>query len=77
MSELASGHAAFETCSQIGVTNFMERRDDLSLNGVCLFHFVRRSHGLFMWRGWMSRDYCLRWSACGVGSVCGRGSRNS
>jgi hypothetical protein len=51
MSELASGHAAFETCSQIGVTNFMERRDDLSLNGVCLFHFVRRSHGLFMWRG--------------------------
>jgi hypothetical protein len=44
MALLPSGHAAFETVGQIRIADFMEGGDDLSLSGVCQFHFALCCH---------------------------------
>jgi len=41
---LASGHAAFETGGQIGITNIVEDGDDLKLDDVGDFHFALGRH---------------------------------
>ena len=46
MPEAASGHAAFETCGQIDVTDCVESIDDLMLGRVCIFHFTLGRHGV-------------------------------
>ena len=57
LSLLPSGHAAFETCGQIGITGIVEEIDDLLLDGVCQFHFALRGHSLFMWGGLLSAHF--------------------
>ena len=44
MALLASGHTALETVSQIALTDFVEDCDDLSLIGICHFHFALSCH---------------------------------
>jgi hypothetical protein len=44
MPLLATRHAAFETGSQIGVTNFVQSGDDLLLVDICHFHFMGCRH---------------------------------
>ena len=44
MALLASGHAALETVSQIGIADFVEDCDNLLLLGVGDFHFACCGH---------------------------------
>ena len=44
MSLLPSGHATFETGSQIVITDFVQSGDDLLLGRVCHSHSVLRRH---------------------------------
>jgi hypothetical protein len=47
MPALTSRHAAFRTGGQIGITDFVEAGDDLSLGGVGIFHFTLCAHGAY------------------------------
>ena len=65
MPLLASSHAALETGSQIGATNFVEGGDGLLLGRVCHFHFVLRGRVAYLcgtdlrvrifWEVWLAK----------------------